>query len=129
MSEEKQKRVLLVDDEKLVLSSLRRLLRRESFEVVTCESGPEGIEYLEQGHEVDVILSDYKMPGMNGVEFLREIAPRWPAVKRCMLTAQADRNVLEAALEDGTLHRAFHKPWDNQELVDRLRAVVKDEAA
>ena len=116
-------RVLLVDDEKLVLSSLRRLLRREDFEVTTCESGPEGLQHLES-HEVDVIVSDFQMPGMNGVEFLKQVAPRWPAIKRCMLTAQADPKQLEAALNDGTLHRAFRKPWDNLELVESLRELA-----
>lgn len=121
-------RVLLVDDEKLVLSSLRRLLRREDFEVAICESGADGLAFLE-GHEVDVIVADFKMPGMNGVEFLKQVAPRWPGAKRCMLTAQADKQVLDAALEDGTLHRAFQKPWDNRQLVKRLRDVVADVAA
>ncbi len=116
-------RVLLVDDEKLVLSSLRRLLRREDFDVATAESGAEGLRHLED-HEVDVIVSDFQMPGMNGVEFLEQVAPRWPGIKRCMLTAQADRNVLEAALADGTLHRAFRKPWNNQGLVDALRELA-----
>ena len=73
---------------------------------------------------MDLVVSDYQMPGMNGVEFLKQVAPRWPHVKRCMLTAQADPKQLQAALDDGTLHRAFRKPWDNQGLVDSLRELA-----
>jgi len=116
-------RVLLVDDEPLVLSSLRRLLRREGFEIATCTSGADALAWLER-ETADVIVSDYKMPGMTGVEFLREVQPRWPDVYRCMLTAQADKDVLDDALADGLLHRAFKKPWDNRGLVLELKQLV-----
>jgi len=116
-------RVLLVDDEALVLSSLRRLLRRADFDVATATSGPEALDALEKA-EFDVIVSDYKMPGMTGIEFLRAVAPRWPSVRRCMLTAQADKGLLEEALQDGLLARAWTKPWNNQELVGELQTLM-----
>jgi CheY-like chemotaxis protein len=116
-------RILLVDDEQLILKSLRRLLSRGPFDVAVASSGPEALAYLEQ-NTVDVIVSDYKMPGMTGIEFLREAAPRWPDVRRCMLTAQADNDILEEALRDGLLHRAFKKPWDNRALVEALQSVT-----
>ncbi|MHC4222597.1 MAG: response regulator [Planctomycetota bacterium] len=117
--------VLLVDDEPLVLSSLRRLLKRESFLVTTCTSGPEALKILES-EEIDLIISDYKMPGMNGIDFLRDVRPRWPDIPRCMLTAQADQALLDASLKDGLLHRAFTKPWDSKEFVSGLRELVKN---
>jgi two-component system NtrC family sensor kinase len=116
-------RVLLVDDEKLVLSSLRRLLMRESFEVMVAESGPDALGLLEHG-EVDLVVSDYKMPGMNGVEFLEQVRVRWPDIRRCMLTAQADRETLDRALQAGTVQVAFRKPWDNRDLIESLRAAA-----
>ena len=116
-------RVLLIDDERLVLSSLRRLLARADFDVLACLSGAEGLALLEK-EEVDVIISDYQMPGMTGIEFLEQVAPRWPKIRRCMLTAQADKKLLEASLENGLLDRAFSKPWDNQQLVKDLLSVV-----
>lgn len=116
-------RVLLVDDERLVLSSLRRLLARAGFEVQTCGSGAEALALLEK-EPIDLIVSDYKMPGMNGIEFLARVAPRWPGTLRCMLTAQADREVLEESIRNGVLHRTFRKPWDNRELVADLQALA-----
>jgi len=117
-------RVLLVDDERLVLSALRRLLARAGFDVKTAMSGPEAVALLEK-EPVDLIVSDYQMPGMTGIEFLREVAPRWPDILRCMLTAQADKELLDAALRDGLLHRAFRKPWDNRRLVADLQELTR----
>jgi two-component system NtrC family sensor kinase len=116
-------RALLVDDEPLVLSSLRRLLQREDFDVTIAASGPEALDLLES-ERYEVIVSDYKMPGMNGVEFLRRVAERWPDIHRVMLTAQADPQVLAESLEQGLLERSYGKPWDSRELVDGLRELV-----
>ena len=116
-------RVLLVDDEPLVLSSLRRLLSRRDFDVSIATSGEEALTFLES-ETVDVIVSDYKMPGLNGIDFLSQVAPRWPDIQRCMLTAQADKEQLKEAIDNGLLHRAWTKPWNNQELVDELSELV-----
>jgi CheY-like chemotaxis protein len=115
-------RILIVDDVRLVLTSLRRLLERAGFEVEAAESGAEALATLERA-SVDVVVSDFMMPGMNGIELLREVAGRWPRVRRAMLTAQAEKELLDRALADGLLHAAFQKPWNNQELVDALKRV------
>ncbi len=116
-------RVLLVDDDPLVLSALRRALRRAGMDVTMATSGAEGLAVLEK-ETVDLVLSDYKMPGMNGVEFLKQVSARWPVVRRCMLTAQADPETLEDALATGVLHKAMRKPWDNCELIAALQALA-----
>ncbi|HEX5136556.1 MAG TPA: response regulator [Planctomycetota bacterium] len=116
-------RVLIVDDVRLVLTSLRRMLERVGFHVEAAESGAAALALLE-GTEVDVILSDFMMPGMNGIELLGEVAAKWPRVRRAMLTAQADKELLDRALADGLLHAAFQKPWDNLELAEALRALA-----
>ncbi len=116
-------RVLVVDDERLVLSALRRTLMRADMEVFTASSGAEGLAVLDQ-ETVDLVVSDYKMPGMNGIEFLKQVSARWPAVRRCMLTAQADPETTEDALATGVLHKALRKPWDNCELIESLKAVA-----
>lgn len=116
-------RVLVVDDVRLVLTSLRRLLGRAGFHVEVAESGAEALALLERA-EVDVVLSDFMMPGMNGIELLREVAAKWPHARRAILTAQAEKELLDRALADGLLHAAFQKPWNNQELVEALKALA-----
>jgi len=116
-------RILLVDDVRLVLTSLRRVLERAGFRALACESAGDALALLER-ERVDVVLSDFMMPGMNGIELLREVAARWPRARRCLLTAQAEKEVLEMALADGLLHAAFTKPWDNRSLVEELKALA-----
>jgi CheY-like chemotaxis protein len=115
-------RVLVVDDVRLVLTSLRRLLERAGFEVEAAESGAAALALLGRV-SVDVVVSDFMMPGMNGIELLREVAAKWPGVRRTILTAQAEKELLDRSLADGLLHAAFRKPWNNQELVDALKRI------
>ncbi len=116
-------RILVVDDVRLVLTSLRRLLERAGFHVEAAESGADALALLERV-PVDVVVSDFMMPGMNGIELLREVAAKWPNVRRAMLTAQAEKDLVDRSLADGLLHAAFGKPWNNQELVDALKALA-----
>lgn len=112
-----------MDDVPIVRTSLRRVLERAGFRVEAADSGPAALSLLGR-EEVDVVVSDFMMPGMNGIDLLREVAGRWPRVRRAMLTAQADQHLLEAALKDGLLHAAFQKPWNNKTLAESLRALV-----
>jgi len=116
-------RILIVDDVPIVLTSLRRVLERAGFQVEAAESGDDALAILSRG-EVDVVLSDFMMPGMNGIDLLQAVRARWPRVRRAMLTAQADEELLDRALQDGLLHGAFQKPWNNRELADALRSLV-----
>ena len=116
-------RVLIVDDVPIVLTSLRRVLERAGFRVEAAESGGAALAILGR-EEVDVVLSDFMMPGMNGIELLQAVRERWPRVRRAMLSAQADEEMLDKALKDGLLHGAFQKPWNNKELSDALRSLV-----
>ena len=116
-------RVLIVDDVPIVLTSLRRLLERAGFHVASADSGAAALAHLAK-EEADLVVADFMMPGMNGIELLRAVKERWPRARRAMLTAQADEELLEQSLADGLLHAAFQKPWKNQELVDALRALA-----
>ncbi len=117
--------VLFVDDEAGILSSLRRLTLDEDFRILTASSGEEGLRRLREEAEVGVIVSDQRMPGMNGAEFLarsREIAPE---ALRIVLTGYADIHAAVAAINEGGACRYISKPWDDQELVQILRDAVR----
>ncbi len=109
-------RVLVVDDEPSILSSLRRLLRHAGFEVFLADSGEEGVALLER-ETVDVVLSDMRMPGMDGAEFLEIVFTRWPETKRILLTGYSDVSATIAAVNRGKIWRYIAKPWDDGDLL------------
>jgi len=113
--------VMLVDDEENILGSLRRLLMDEDFDIVTALSGEEGLEKLKGLDQVGLIVSDQRMFGMNGAEFLglsREIAPH---ALRILLTGYSDINATIDAINRGGAYRYISKPWDNDELLQAIR--------
>jgi response regulator RpfG family c-di-GMP phosphodiesterase len=115
--------VLFVDDEQPILSSLKRMyLVRDDIRCLFAASGPEGLDIMEQ-EEVWVVVSDYLMPGMRGIEFLSKVKARWPHTVRIMMTAYADLSIAIDAINKSEAFRFVTKPWNNQELMD-----VVDEA-
>lgn len=111
----KSKIILCVDDEKNILSSLKRTLMPEGYEVITASSGPEGLDLLAQ-HKVDVVIADQRMPIMMGTEFLRKVKEQHPHIVRIMLSGYSDFNSLVSAINDGEIFRFISKPWNNEEL-------------
>ena len=108
-------RVLLVDDEKRVIGALRRLLRRESYELLSANSGPEAIRLLEN-NPVHLIISDHRMPGMSGIELLHEVSVRWPDTVRIILSGYSDVNTIIAAVNEGEIYKFLVKPWNDEEI-------------
>jgi response regulator RpfG family c-di-GMP phosphodiesterase len=82
-------RILCVDDEPNILSSLRRLFRSKGYEVLVANSGQEGLTLLET-EPIDLIISDMRMPIMDGAAFLEKVRARWPDTLRLLLTGYAD---------------------------------------
>lgn len=113
---DEKKVLLLVDDEPSILQSLKRLFRGGPYEVVTAESGTKGLEQLAAGIPVRVVVSDYLMPGMNGVEFLREVYEQSPETVRIILSGYADKPVLLEAVLSGRIYKYVAKPWDDDVL-------------
>lgn len=109
-------RILVVDDEPSVLSALRRLLRHNGFEVFLADSGRAGLDLLTR-ESIDVVLSDMRMPEMNGAEFLEQVFTRWPETKRILLTGYSDVGATIAAINRGKIWRYIAKPWDDGDLV------------
>jgi CheY-like chemotaxis protein len=114
-----QRTLLLVDDERNVLLSLNRLFSRRGYSVLMANSGVEGLALLEQ-HDIGVILSDQRMPGMTGVEFLSEVKQRHPDIVRLMLSGFADLKAVTAAINEGDIYRFLTKPCDNDLLSSNM---------
>jgi two-component system NtrC family sensor kinase len=109
-------RILCVDDEQNVLRSLTRLFLDDPYEILTAASGAEGLLLLEQSGTVPVVISDYRMPGMNGVEFLSEVRKRWPETVRIVLSGYADTGAIISAINEGQIYRFVGKPWNEDEI-------------
>lgn len=112
--------VLCVDDERSILASLRRLLRPQGYSLLTAEGGEEALALLEH-NAVDLIISDMRMPTMDGAEFLARVRSRWPAPIRMLLTGYADLNSTIDAINRGEIHRFISKPWDDERLLETVR--------
>ena len=111
--------LLIVDDETRILSALRRTLRREGYEIVTAESVAEALRLLDQ-RPVDAILSDHKMPGMTGEQFLAAAAERCPGAARMLITGWTEEIPAETLGELGVC-ALIAKPWNDE----KLKATIK----
>lgn len=110
-----QPTLLLVDDEPSILSSLKRLLRGDGYRILTANSGQQGLEVL-AAHAVDVIVSDQRMPGMTGVEFLRAVRQSYPDTVRLVLSGFTELQTVTDAVNAGAIYKFLTKPWDDGQL-------------
>lgn len=116
--------LLLVDDEPNVLAALRRLFRGQPLRVVSAESGAQGLSILRSEH-VDVVISDMRMPEMNGAEFLEAVRAEWPQTVRLLLTGHADIQSILDAINRGEIYRYITKPWDDNDIVLTVRQALE----
>jgi DNA-binding NtrC family response regulator len=117
-------RVLCVDDEPEILAGIRRNLRRR-FTVFVANSGTEGLEALATIGELDVVVSDMRMPGMNGAQFLTQVAKRMPDVGRILLTGAANVNDVIQAVNAGGIERYLSKPCSPPMLAAAIEAAAE----
>ncbi|MBI2306687.1 MAG: EAL domain-containing protein [Rhodocyclales bacterium] len=126
--------LLVVDDEPSILSSVKRLLRREAYRVITAGSAGEGLELLAT-NAVQVILSDQRMPEMNGTDFLRRVKELHPDTVRIIFSGYTDLETVTNAVNEGALYKFLTKPWEEDQLREQIRdafryydAVIKPRA-
>lgn len=117
--------ILCVDDEANVLKSLKRLFLDEDYEILTAESGPEGLVILDQRQPVQVVISDYRMPEMDGVAFFKQVHERWPDTIRIVLSGYADTAAVVAAINEGQVYKFIPKPWNDEELKIAIAKAVE----
>lgn len=122
---EEKIRILCVDDEVNVLKALERSLEAEDCEILTASSGLEGLSVLRAVSPVHVVISDYRMPGMSGVEFLREVCREWPDTVRIVLLAYADSESIIYYVNEGHIYRFISKPWVDTELKNSISSALE----
>lgn len=113
--------IVIVDDEDMVLTSLSSLLSLETeYDVESFTSPKEALSYVRE-HDVDIVLSDYLMPEMDGITFLAQVREVRPEVPRIILTGYADKENAIKAINEVGLFQYIEKPWDNDDLLIILR--------
>jgi adenylate cyclase len=116
-------KILVVDDETANLRLLERLFR-SNYEVVTAASGQDALDLLSV-HDFSLIISDQRMPGMTGIEFLKKASEMRPQTVRIMLTGYSDAEALVEAINSGAVYKYITKPWVNEELLQTARRALQ----
>ncbi|HNR12787.1 MAG TPA: response regulator [Thermodesulfobacteriota bacterium] len=116
--------ILFVDDEENITRSLQRLFSEEDYQVYTAASAKEALSIIDKHHNIGVIISDQRMPGMTGIELLEEAQKRIPHAARILLTGYSDIHAAIDAINRGGAYRFISKPWKNEEILQ----IVKDAA-
>ena len=115
------RRLLLLDDEENVLSSLKRLFRRDGYEIYAATEATKAFEILAE-HPIGVVISDQRMPGMSGTEFLRRVKELYPDTVRIVLSGYTELQAATDAINEGAIYRFLTKPWDD----NQLRTAIRD---
>lgn len=116
--------ILVVDDEVDILRSIERLLHNCDYKLLMAASGEAGLAYLAQ-EKIDLVISDMRMPGMSGAEFLAKTATQSPHSYRILLTGFADMESTIEAINIGKIHRYIPKPWNNDDLLSAINEGMK----
>ncbi len=117
-------RILLVDDEYNVLSALKRSLHGEPLVIVTASGAIEALEVM-KNQEFKVIISDERMVGMQGSEFLLQVRELYPSTLRMLMTGYATTVVAMKAVNEGEVYRFFEKPWNDNLLKLAIRSAIE----
>jgi DNA-binding NtrC family response regulator len=114
-------KIVIVDDEEMVLTSLKSFLNLETeYEVISFKNPLEALAYIKET-DIDLVVSDYLMPEMDGISFLGEVRQVRPDVPRIILTGYADKENAIKAINEVGLFQYIEKPWDNDDLLIILR--------
>jgi response regulator RpfG family c-di-GMP phosphodiesterase len=101
-----------------------RTFRKEQYRIITAKSGLEGLSVIDN-EKITLVLSDHRMPGMEGVEFLSEVRKKSPDTIRMILTGFADMHAVMNAINQGEVYRFITKPWDDEEIKFIVRGAIK----
>jgi DNA-binding NtrC family response regulator len=115
--------ILLVDDEQGVISALKRVLMDQSYEIFTANSGTEGLNIM-KSNRIKLVISDERIPGMSGTEFLTTVNNLFPSTIRIMLTGHANIQSAMNAVNSGEIYRFFAKPWDDLEIKLSIKSAI-----
>jgi two-component system, probable response regulator PhcQ len=120
----KKHTILIVDDEDMILKSISRALRNEDYRILTAINGVTGLAILND-HDVHLVISDQNMPGMNGIDFLKQIKKDYPQILTIMLTGNAEIEIAMNAINEAGVYKFILKPWNDNNLKVTIRRALE----
>ncbi|MBX2809219.1 MAG: response regulator [Cellvibrionaceae bacterium] len=123
MTDTSRPKILLVDDEKPILDALYRFCRQRKWQAIRANSGAEGLTQLDE-QPVDIIISDMRMPNMDGAEFLKKAKDKMPRAVRILLTGYADMEAVISAVNEAKIYNYLNKPWDDNMLESVINSAL-----
>ena len=119
-----KKKLLWIDDEPNILKSYQRALRGEAYEVLVASTADEAMKLM-SAHAFQLVISDFRMPGLNGLDVLKKVKEQDPKAVRVILSGYADESAIEMALKEGEVMKYLLKPIDNKNVRDEIDALFK----
>ena len=116
--------ILVVDDDKLFVEYIQRVLSGESYNIIAGSSGQEGLEILEKQH-VSMVISEYKIPLMSGLEFLEKVRIIYPDILTIMVTDHADIKLVIKAINEAGVYKFLLKPWDDIDFKNTIKKTLE----
>jgi two-component system response regulator (stage 0 sporulation protein F) len=117
--------ILYVDDESLNLMVFKTILKA-NYNIITAESGFEGLEELAGNQDIRIVITDMRMPGMNGLEFITIAKEKYPDILFCMLTGYEITDEIKAAIESKLIYKYFQKPFKMTEIKDAIWSALNE---
>ena len=119
-----KKNILFVDDEKQILRAVKRFFIQKDFDVFLADSGEEALKILEN-EDIHLIISDVRMPKMDGFELLKRVKEKYPATLRLILSGYVEENLVLKAIQNGLAKMYLTKPWDNEKLLETIERIFE----
>ena len=116
--------VLCVDDEKSILNSLKRLLRREGYRLLMANTSADGLKLLRE-NDVHLVICDQRMPEMSGTDFMVKVKEEYPDTVRIILTGYTDVDAITESINKGNIYKFFLKPWNDDNLKMEVRKALE----
>lgn len=111
-----ENKILVVDDEENIIKAIRRTFIDDPVEIIGATSGVDGLKVLSEDDEIELVISDYKMPQMNGIEFLSRVQQNYPNILTIILTAYGDIETAMRAINEIGAYKFILKPWNDSEM-------------
>lgn len=118
-------KILFVDDEEDILFIIKGIFHNNDFTILTTTSARQGIDILEREENIRVVFSDYNMPFMDGITFLKDVRKRWPNTVRIMCSGDINSYAIMSAIKDGHIFKFISKPWDDSKLKETIFDAMK----